>query len=74
MLRWRHVAEGLKQPAVVEPIDPFERGELHCLTDDSARHAQLLITMGCGEACPVVPGLRHEDWVLAIRKAGLWSK
>jgi arsenate reductase len=34
------------------------------LTDDLARRSQLLITMGCGEACPVVPGLRREDWPL----------
>jgi arsenate reductase len=26
--------------------------------------ARLLVTMGCGEACPYVPGLRREDWVL----------
>lgn len=34
------------------------------LTDDLARGAELLITMGCGEACPVVPGLRRDDWPL----------
>ena len=34
------------------------------LTDELARTAQLLITMGCGEACPVVPGLRRLDWPL----------
>ena len=34
------------------------------LTDDLARDASMLITMGCGEACPVVPGLRREDWPL----------
>jgi arsenate reductase len=34
------------------------------LTDDLARGATMLITMGCGEACPVVPGLRREDWPL----------
>jgi arsenate reductase (thioredoxin) len=34
------------------------------LTDDLARGASMLITMGCGEACPVVPGLRREDWPL----------
>ena len=32
------------------------------LTDDLARGAQLLITMGCGEQCPVVPGLQRDDW------------
>ena len=34
------------------------------LTDELARKSQLLITMGCGEACPVVPGLRRLDWPL----------
>ena len=34
------------------------------LTDELARKASLLVTMGCGEACPVVPGLRREDWPL----------
>jgi arsenate reductase len=34
------------------------------LTDDLARGAQLLITMGCREQCPVVPGLRRDDWPL----------
>jgi len=32
------------------------------LTDDLARTAQLLVTMGCGETCPFVPGLEREDW------------
>jgi len=34
------------------------------LTDDLARGAQMLVTMGCGEQCPVVPGLRRDDWPL----------
>jgi arsenate reductase len=34
------------------------------LTEALARQANLLITMGCGESCPVVPGLRREDWPL----------
>ena len=34
------------------------------LTDELARTAAILITMGCGEACPVVPGLRRQDWPL----------
>ncbi len=32
------------------------------LTDELAREAQLLITMGCGDKCPYVPGLRRDDW------------
>ena len=34
------------------------------LTTDLAAGASLLVTMGCGEACPAVPGLRREDWPL----------
>lgn len=34
------------------------------LTDDLARQATMLVTMGCGEQCPVVPGLRRDDWPL----------
>jgi arsenate reductase len=38
------------------------------LTDALAESADLLVTMGCGEACPHVPGLRREDWALADPK------
>lgn len=34
------------------------------LTDELARDAQWLITMGCGDACPYVPGLKRGDWPL----------
>lgn len=34
------------------------------LTEELARDAHLLITMGCGDACPYVPGLRRDDWPL----------
>jgi arsenate reductase (thioredoxin) len=34
------------------------------LTDELARGAAMLVTMGCGEACPMIPGLRREDWPL----------
>lgn len=34
------------------------------LTTELAQEARLLITMGCGDACPVVPGLRRDDWPL----------
>jgi arsenate reductase (thioredoxin) len=38
------------------------------LTDELGAGAQLLVTMGCGESCPVVPGLRRQDWNLADPK------
>ena len=34
------------------------------LTEELARDAQLLITMGCGDKCPYVPGLKRDDWPL----------
>jgi len=34
------------------------------LTDDLAAHVNLLITMGCGEECPYVPGVERDDWAL----------
>jgi len=34
------------------------------LTDELAHQAQVLITMGCGDACPVVPGATRDDWPL----------
>jgi len=34
------------------------------LTPELAQGAALLVTMGCGETCPVVPGVRIEDWPL----------
>lgn len=38
------------------------------LTAELATGAQLLVTMGCGDACPVVPGLARDDWPLADPK------
>ena len=38
------------------------------LTHDLARGASLLVTMGCGESCPHVPGLRRDDWPLTDPK------
>lgn len=34
-------------------------------TDEVVAAADVVVTMGCGEACPVVPGRRYEDWILA---------
>jgi len=34
------------------------------LTDAVAQGATMLITMGCGDACPVVPGAKRDDWPL----------
>jgi arsenate reductase (thioredoxin) len=34
------------------------------LTDELAAEADMLVTMGCGEACPAVPGIERDDWPL----------
>jgi arsenate reductase len=54
-------------PEVVEAmreagVEVSDRPRL--LTREVAEGAALLVTMGCGEECPVVPGLRREDWSL----------
>ena len=35
------------------------------LTDEVVRAADVVITMGCGDACPIYPGKRYEDWEFA---------
>ncbi|WP_456825200.1 metalloregulator ArsR/SmtB family transcription factor [Cellulomonas sp. P5_E12] len=34
------------------------------LTDDAVRAADVVVTMGCGDVCPVYPGIRYEDWAV----------
>jgi arsenate reductase (thioredoxin) len=34
------------------------------LTDEAVRASDLVVTMGCGDACPVYPGRRYEDWAV----------
>ena len=36
----------------------------HKLDEDLARGNDVVVTMGCGDACPYFPGTRYEDWVL----------
>jgi arsenate reductase len=55
-------------PAVVEAMAEVgvdlsgERPKL--LQDDGVRTSDVVITMGCGDVCPVYPGIRYEDWEL----------
>jgi arsenate reductase len=55
-------------PVVVEVMSEvgldLSKVEPRKLTDDLAVQATLLVTMGCGEACPVVPGVERGDWPL----------
>ena len=34
------------------------------LTTEAVKHSDVVITMGCGDACPIFPGKRYEDWAL----------
>lgn len=34
------------------------------LTDDAVRAADVVVTMGCGDTCPILPGKRYEDWAV----------
>jgi protein-tyrosine-phosphatase len=34
------------------------------LDTETVRNSDVVITMGCGDACPIFPGKRYEDWVL----------
>jgi len=36
----------------------------HKLDEDDVRWAEVVVTMGCGDACPVLPGKRYVDWNL----------
>jgi protein-tyrosine-phosphatase len=44
----------------LDPSREFPKG----LTDDDAQAADVVITMGCGDACPFYPGKRYLDWNL----------
>jgi arsenate reductase (thioredoxin) len=53
-------------PAVVEALAEVgidvSREFPKPLTDEAVRAADVVVTMGCGDACPVYPGKRYEDW------------
>src|SRR5688500_3002068 len=46
-----------------EGID-ISRNTPKVLTVDAVRESDVVITMGCGDACPIFPGKRYEDWQL----------
>ncbi|HUF99936.1 MAG TPA: hypothetical protein VMM60_17555 [Ilumatobacter sp.] len=49
------------QEVGVDLHDPYAKP----LSDEVVAAAGVVVTMGCGEVCPVVPGRRYEDWILA---------
>lgn len=50
--------------AMAEDGIDITTGRPTLLTDAAVREADVVITMGCGDACPIYPGKRYEDWVL----------
>ncbi len=70
---WKAVSAGTQPADQVHPVVADAMREIGIdlagaqpqkLTDDLAAQASLLVTMGCGESCPYVPGLRMDDWKL----------
>jgi protein-tyrosine-phosphatase len=59
---------GEVNPAAVQAMAEIGidiRAELpELLTTDAVREADAVVTMGCGDACPIFPGKRYEDWKL----------
>src|SRR3954470_77504 len=55
-------------PRVVSAMDEIDldisREHPKPLTGEAIRTADVVITMGCGDACPIYPGKRYEDWEL----------
>jgi protein-tyrosine-phosphatase len=55
-------------PAVIEAMDEvgvnMSEEFPKPLTDEVVRAADVVITMGCGDACPIYPGKKYEDWAL----------
>lgn len=62
------VPAGSVHPEVVEVMREvgidLTRAPSQRLTAEVAATSDLLVTMGCGESCPIVPGLKREDWDL----------
>jgi arsenate reductase len=67
----RGISAGTKPAAVVHPVVvevmrevgiDLSRAHPQRLTLELARKAQVLVTMGCGEECPFVPGVKVVDW------------
>jgi arsenate reductase (thioredoxin) len=59
----QHVHLGVVTVMREDGIDVSQRVP-RLLTDDLARWADVVVTMGCGDACPVIPGKRYIDWDL----------
>lgn len=60
--------DGAVHPPVVEVMRELgvdlSRRRPQRLSDELARRADVVVTMGCGDACPYIPGKRYVDWDL----------
>jgi protein-tyrosine-phosphatase len=50
--------------AMAEKDIDLARAEPRPLEDAAVKTADVVVTMGCGDACPIYPGKRYEDWSL----------
>lgn len=50
--------------AMAEVGIDIARAEPRCWSDSDLEAADVVVTMGCGDTCPFVPGTRYEDWPL----------
>jgi arsenate reductase len=75
--RARAISAGTKPAKSVHPVViqvmsevgiDLAGGQPQLLTSELAGKAQVLVTMGCGEQCPYVPGVRVVDWQVADPK------
>lgn len=78
--RYRTISAGTQPAAEVHPVVRQALAEVGIdlgplaptlLSPELASQADVLVTMGCGEGCPVVPGVRRYDWPLEDPKGAL---
>ena len=72
-----HMRKAISTPEVVEAMR--EIGSISAegsspLTDEDVEWPDLVVTMGCGDACPVLPGKRYIDWKLLDPGPGAESR
>ncbi|WP_369370252.1 metalloregulator ArsR/SmtB family transcription factor [Promicromonospora sp. Populi] len=60
----RTILDELGDPVAADTVDDVSRFYPKPLTDDAVRAADVVVTMGCGDACPILPGKRYEDWMV----------
>ncbi len=75
---WRAISAGTQPAGHVHPVVlevmrevgiDLAQAKPQRLTKELAKGVNLLVTMGCGDECPVIPGLRREDWPFSDPKA-----